>query len=77
MACAFTQEQLDALLAAYTSGVLEVTDTDGRKVRYRSMDDLRRAISAMKQCLSGTKKKAFTYAVPSRGRGCNAGIKGC
>lgn len=38
----FTQSQLDALDAMIASGVLEA-DYDGKRIRYRSMDDLLKA----------------------------------
>lgn len=40
---AWTQTDLDRLETAIASGVLEVTTSDGKKVKYQSLADLLRA----------------------------------
>ncbi len=44
---AYTQSNLDALKAALATGELEVQFSDGRRVRYRSIAELREAISVV------------------------------
>lgn len=47
----YTADQLAALRSAYASGVLEVTYSDGRRVRYQSMDEMGRAIDRISASL--------------------------
>ena len=48
---AYTQTQLDALRAALASGELSVSH-DGRRVEYRSIAELERAISTVQSALA-------------------------
>jgi hypothetical protein len=47
---AFSQTQLDALQTAYATGTLTV-EYDGRRVTYRSLAELERAIGVVAQAL--------------------------
>lgn len=53
---AYTQGELDALKSAYASGVTEMS-YQGRTVKYRSLDEMSRIISAMDQELNGSTTK--------------------
>ncbi|AMO55638.1 hypothetical protein GZ77_09100 [Endozoicomonas montiporae] len=53
---AFTQQQLDDLDEAITAGELEVTFADGRKVRYRSIKELKEARRIVAQRLAGKRR---------------------
>tara|TARA_B100001939_G_scaffold337443_1_gene341796 strand:+ start:1596 stop:1793 length:198 start_codon:yes stop_codon:yes gene_type:complete len=50
---AVTQEHLDNLKTALANGVLEVEE-DGRRVRYRSTSDLKRAVQFVEGELSAS-----------------------
>lgn len=64
---AYTQAQLDALRAAYASGLLEV-DYGGRRVRYQSRDAMRAIIAEIEAALSpSTATPARTVGVFSSG----------
>lgn len=59
---AYTQQQLDALRAAYARGVLEVRYA-GQSVRYHSREDMRAIIAEMEAELSpGTAPPMRTVA---------------
>ena len=59
---AYTQSQLDALEAALASGTLTV-EFDGKRVTYRSLDEIQRAIDVIKKALGlQTNKDRFTFA---------------
>lgn len=47
-----TQAQLDALKAAYASGVTKMS-YDGKTIEYRSMEELKQAIATVEASLSG------------------------
>lgn len=57
----YTADQLAALREAYASGVLEVTYSDGRKVRYQSMADMERAISRIERVLTPSSQRVNSY----------------
>jgi hypothetical protein len=48
---AYTQAQLDALKKAYASGALEV-EYNGRRVRYRSLNEMAQIIEAIEAAIS-------------------------
>lgn len=64
----YTAEQLAALRAAYASGVLEVTYSDGRRVRYQSMDEMGRAIDRIAASLEPAASRV-THFQPGFDRG--------
>jgi len=49
----FTTEQISALEKAIAEGTLEVTYGD-KRVKYRSLDEMIRTLSLMRQSLAGT-----------------------
>jgi hypothetical protein len=57
---AYTQSQLDALEAALASGTLTV-EFDGKRVTYRSLDEIHRAIQIIKTALGQQAKDRFTF----------------
>jgi len=57
---AYTQSQLDALEGALASGTLTV-EFDGKRVTYRSLDELQRAIKIIKKGLGQAAKDRFTF----------------
>lgn len=65
---AYTQSQLDAIQDAYSRGVLEAWLPDGSKVKYRSLDEMERIISTMKDSL-GVRPARTMVAYPSHTRG--------
>lgn len=68
---AFTLSDLDAIERAMASGELAVWFADGRRVEYRSMDDLLKARDAIKEDLAsaatGFAKTRCTYGKFSKG----------
>jgi len=58
---AYTQTQLDALQAALASGVLTV-EFDGKRVTYRSLDEVQRAIGTLEKELGQQTADRFTLA---------------
>ena len=63
-----TQEQLDALQAAYARGAKRLR-LNGEEIEYESMAALRRAISDLKAELSGKSASELTVLTPLAGRG--------
>jgi len=57
---AYAQSQLDALEAALASGTLTV-EFDGKRVTYRSLDEIQRAIEIVKKGLGRATKDRFTF----------------
>jgi len=57
---AYTQWQLDALEAALASGTLTL-EFDGKRVTYRSLDEIQRAIEIVKKSLGQATKDRFTF----------------
>lgn len=64
----YTAEQLAALRSSYASGVLEVTYSDGRRVRYQSMDEMARAIERIARSLEPATSRV-THFQPAYDRG--------
>ncbi len=62
---AYTQSQLDALEAALASGTLTV-EFDSKRVTYRSLDEIQRAIEIVKKGLGQAAKDRFTFTKGSR-----------
>lgn len=62
----FTQSQLDALKAAYASGVKTVQH-DGKSVTYRSLADMERMIERMETALNGKPRREMRRIGTSRG----------
>ena len=62
----YTQTQLDALRAAYASGMTEVS-YDGRQVKYRSLGQLARAIATLERAL-GARPAASRITYPEVSR---------
>jgi hypothetical protein len=58
---AYTQTQLDALQAALATGTLTV-EFDGKRVTYRSLDEIQRAIEIIKKDLGQATKDRFTFS---------------
>jgi hypothetical protein len=48
---AYSQSDLDTLQGAIATGALEVQYADGRRVRYRSLDDMRKICQEIKNAL--------------------------
>jgi len=57
----YTQTQLDALRAAYASGVLTV-EYDGKRVTYASRDDLKSRIDEIERTVNPTTKPRYSFA---------------
>lgn len=57
---AFTQAQLDALNEAIAQGVLEVEYAD-KKVRYRSLEEMRSIRDEMNAQLNPSTRKTYSY----------------
>lgn len=57
----YTADQLSSLRAAYASGVLEVTYSDGRRVRYQSMADMAQAIAQIERSLTPPAQRVTHY----------------
>lgn len=64
---ATTQQQLDAIQDAYARGVLECTLPDGSRVRYRSLSEMERIISNLKNQLGQAPRTNVAYPTHSRG----------
>lgn len=58
---AITQAKIDALEDALTSGELEV-EYDGKRTKFRSIDELRKALAYAKEELSGANYPGASYA---------------
>lgn len=58
---AYTQAQLDALRAAFASGVLTV-EYDGKRVTYASRDDLKRRIDEIEKTINPAAPARYSYA---------------
>lgn len=54
---AYTQEDLDAVRAAKASGEEEISFADGRRVRYRSIDELTKAEADIQRELNATNNR--------------------
>lgn len=67
---AWTQTDLDRLERAIAAGVLEVTTSDGKKVRYQSMDDLVRARDLVAGAVAPATRKPSVSYVRHRREGC-------
>lgn len=65
---AYTQQQLDSIEEAIASGVLEVTSSDGKRVRYQSLKDLLAARDLIAAKLAPANVKPSTSYVSHRGR---------
>jgi hypothetical protein len=65
----YTIEQVQALEAAIAQGVLIVEYAD-KKVEYRSLDEMLRILSIMKDALGLNKNGGRRYAVHSKGFNC-------
>ncbi len=63
---AYTQSQLDALEAALASGTLTV-EFDGKRVTYRSLDEIQRAIEIVKKGLGQQTHQHFSFTRYSSG----------
>jgi len=63
---AYTQSQLDALELALASGTLTV-EFDGKRVTYRSLDEIQRAIDIVKKALGQQTRERFTFTKHSSG----------
>lgn len=59
---AYTQAQLDALRAALASGTLDVS-YDGKRVTYRSLKEIERAIAVVSGALDASAGTVRTRAV--------------
>lgn len=57
----YTADQLSSLREAYASGVLEVTYSDGRRVRYQSMADMAQAIVQIERSLTPAAQRITHY----------------
>ncbi len=62
----YTQSQLDALEAAYASGVLTV-EYDGKRITYNSRDDLKGRIDEIRRSLNPSSPPRYSYATFSKG----------
>lgn len=62
----FTQEQLDAICAAYAEGVLTVKYAD-KEVTYRSLTDMERIINKIKEALGQGGQTVITLATFNKG----------
>lgn len=65
----FTSDQLKALESAYASGTLELT-YEGKRIKYRSLDEMERAINTIRRELgrtSGTKRSRRVHLSSKRG----------
>lgn len=58
----YTESQLTALKAAYSSGVLEVWEGNTR-IKYQSMSDMRQAISDMENEIALQSSQSFNTKV--------------
>lgn len=63
---AISQSELDALKAAYHSGVRRIRHGD-RETEYRSLNEMRLIIDQAERELAGKQRQPYTYS--SRGRG--------
>ena len=64
---AFTQQHLDDLDEAIATGELEVSFADGRKVRYRSIRELKEARSMIARKLSKKRRISAVRMTLSKG----------
>lgn len=61
---AYTQTDVDALKTAIASGAVDVTYSDGSRVTYRSLDEMRSILGEMEAEVAGsTVKRAKTVRV--------------
>jgi len=67
---AWTQTDLDRVETAIASGVLEVTTSDGKKVRYQSLADLIRVRDLIASSISESGRKPSASYVRHRREGC-------
>lgn len=68
MATSFTEAQLAAIEAAYATGATEYT-YEGRRVVYRSLDEMERVISTMRSALNEPTTKRINRVYLSTRRG--------
>jgi ribosomal protein S9 len=57
---AYTQGQIDALRAAIAEGVLEV-ESDGRRLKYRSLAEMQEVLRMMESDITGTRPSRRRY----------------
>lgn len=62
---AFTQSDVDKIKAAIASGTDQVSYSDGRSIRYRSVADLEKALALATAEVSQTAGTATTVSYPS------------
>ena len=67
---AWTQTDLDRDETANATGVLEVTTSDGKKVRYQSLADLIRVRDLIASSISESGRKPSVSYVRHRREGC-------
>jgi hypothetical protein len=64
----FSQAQLDSLNAMIAGGILE-SEYDGKRVKYRSMEELIRARDMVRNGLTGSTLTRVTHVNPVYSRG--------
>jgi hypothetical protein len=62
----YSYDQLNALRAAYAAGATSV-EYNGKRVQYRTLEEMERLIAVIERELSGSTAKRFSLASFSRG----------